>query len=95
MSTNNKKILQSEDKRLQASTEALQNMKTIKVFFSFTYSNTDLDFEVELLGKHFHGKNQPPQKEGADSSCQGLIVLVCNGVFCKYFHLVGDYYYYR
>ena len=31
MSTNNKNIMQSEDKRLQASTEALQNMKTIKV----------------------------------------------------------------
>ena len=33
MSTNNKNIMQSEDKRLQASTEALQNMKTIKVDF--------------------------------------------------------------
>ena len=31
MSSNNRNIMQSEDKRLQASTEALQNMKTIKV----------------------------------------------------------------
>ena len=36
MSTNNKNIMQSEDKRLQASTEALQNMKTIKVDFIIT-----------------------------------------------------------
>ena len=34
MSTNNKNILKSEDKRLQSSTEALQNMKTIKVSVS-------------------------------------------------------------
>ena len=38
MSTNNKNIMQSEDKRLQASTEALQNMKTIKVGFPCSYS---------------------------------------------------------
>lgn len=37
MSTNNKNIMQSEDKRLQASTEALQNMKTIKVVFPYSY----------------------------------------------------------
>ena len=30
MSNNNKAIMSSEDKRLQATTEALQNMKTIK-----------------------------------------------------------------
>lgn len=30
MSKNNSHIMQSEDKRLQATTEALQNMKTIK-----------------------------------------------------------------
>lgn len=30
MSNNNKAIMTSEDKRLQATTEALQNMKTIK-----------------------------------------------------------------
>ena len=35
MSTNNKNIMQSEDKRLQASTEALHNMKTIKVVVKF------------------------------------------------------------
>ena len=30
MSNNNKAIMSSEDKRLQATTEALRNMKTIK-----------------------------------------------------------------
>ena len=34
MSKNNSAIMQSEDKRLQATTEALQNMKTIKEFSS-------------------------------------------------------------
>ena len=39
MSSNNRNIMKSEDKRLQASTEALQNMKTIKVLQYTTFNN--------------------------------------------------------
>ena len=38
MSKNNSAIMQSEDKRLNATTEALQNMKTIKEISKQTIS---------------------------------------------------------
>ena len=84
--------MQSEDKRLQASTEALQNMKTIKVGSSlFLFKDCFLTFLVKLLGKDIHGKNKHPQKKGAYPSCQGLIVLVCDGFLCKYLNIAGDH----
>ena len=92
MSTNNKNIMQSEDKRLQASTEALQNMKTIKVGGSkFLFKDWFLLFLVKLLGTDFHGKNKHPQKKGAHPSCKGLLVLVCDGFLRKYLNIAGDH----
>ena len=58
MSTNNKNIMQSEDKRLQASTEALQNMKTIKVDFHYSNSYSEINSILFswIVGKVFTWK---------------------------------------
>ena len=60
MSTNNKNIMQSEDKRLQASTEALQNMKTIKVDFHCSYSEINSISFSWIVGKVFTWKELTP-----------------------------------
>ena len=63
MSTNNKNIMQSEDKRLQASTEALQNMKTIKVDFHYSYSEINSILFSWIVGKVFTWKELTPTEE--------------------------------
>ena len=63
MSTNNKNIMQSEDKRLQASTEALQNMKTIKVGFPCSYSEINFILFSWIVGKVFSWKESTSTEE--------------------------------
>ena len=64
MSTNNKNIMQSEDKRLQASTEALQNMKTIKVDFIVPTQKSILQILFSwIVGKVFTWKELTPTEE--------------------------------
>ena len=75
MSRNNRNIMESEDKRLQASTEALQNMKTLKL-------NCWEDILLNRINEH---RNKELKLLAKDS-----FFLVRYGFFRKHINTASD-----